>query len=52
MLLINASAGTLALSNLGVAPLCRAVIVNHLNDVLASSAHLPDACRKALSEVL
>ena len=47
----DADAGTLALSRLGVAPMCRPVIVHHLNDVLASPAALPEVCRKALAEV-
>lgn len=47
----DVDAGTLALSKLGVAPICRPVIVHHLNDVLASPAVLPEVCRKALAEV-
>ncbi len=47
----DACAGTLALSKLGVAPMCRQVIVNHLSDVLASPAGVPEVCRKALAEV-
>ena len=44
--------GTLALSKLGVAPMCRTVIINHLTDTLASPQPLPDVCRKALAEVV